>query len=233
MSGLQTIIDKCNGITINRRKVAGVQITNNEIPRTVFTPTKQPWRFVLDMPASLRYNEARALLENLDTIDRITPQVVTFGNNPCLNWIFRYQGALTSSELNALRVSSFSGNQLVLTDLPGVGSSTIMFEPNDLIQIGSTTTTNPYPFTSTTQVLRGTGSTITITTNRPNILTTNITSSPITVGNACYFRLFCPNMPVYKLTPGGFVRGQFGQTVNNALIEFSNSFELFEWVGGA
>jgi hypothetical protein len=231
MSGLQTIIDNCNGININRRKVVGVQITNNEIPRTALTPTKQPWRFTLDMPGSLRYSAARSLVETLDTLDRVTPEIVTFSNNACLSWIFRYQGSLTSGQLSGITVTSFTGNQLVLGNLPSVGSSTVVFEPNDLIQIG-TGSTNPYPFTSTTQILRGSGSTITITTNRPNILTPNVVGSAITVGNACRFRMFCPNMPTYKLVPGGALKSS-GIVINNALIEFSDSFELYEWVGGA
>jgi hypothetical protein len=233
MSGLQTIIDKCNGITINRRKVVGVQITNNQIPRTALTPTKQPWRFTLDMPGSLRYSAARTLIETLDTLDRLTPQIVTFSNNACLSWIFRYQGSLNSTQLGQLRVDSFIGNQLVLTNLPAISSTRVMFEPNDLIQIAGTLGTNPYPFTSTTQVTRGTGTTITITTNRPNILTPSVVASPIIVGNQCQFRLFCPNMPTYKLVPGGYLRNTSGVTINNALIEFSDAFELYEFVGGA
>lgn len=229
MSGLQTIVDKCNGITVNRRKVAGVQITNNEIPRTVFTPTKQPWRFILEMPSSLRYNQARALLETLDTIDRITPQVITFGNNACTQWIFGYQGSFNTTQIGNLNVDSFIGNQLILSNLPAVAASRVIFEPGDLIQIG----TSPHPFTSTTRILRSAGTTVTVTTNRPNILTSSVFGSSIIVGSQCEFKVFCPNMPVYKLTPGGFMRGQFGQTINNALIEFSDQFELYEWVGDA
>ena len=52
MSGLQTIIDKCNGLNIDRRKMVGIQYTRNESPRTSQTPTFNPWRFVLDMPSS-------------------------------------------------------------------------------------------------------------------------------------------------------------------------------------
>jgi hypothetical protein len=88
MSGLQTIIDRCNGLNIDRRKMVGIQYTRNESPRTSQTPTFNPWRFVLDMPSSLRYFQARALLEQLDTLDRNTPKVITFSNNPCLSWIF-------------------------------------------------------------------------------------------------------------------------------------------------
>ena len=227
MSGLQTIIDNCNGITINRRKVVGIQYTRNESPRTSLTPTYNPWRFSVQMPGSLRYNEARSLMEAIDTLDRYTPQTITFGNVSCLNWIFRYQGAMTSGQINTITVQSFTGNQLVLTGLPTVGSSTVLFEPNDLIQIG----TNPYPFTSTTQILRGSGSTVTITTNRPNIISSSVVGLGITVGNSCQFRVFCPNMPTYSLSPGGYQKNSSGVVVGNALINFDSEFELYEWVG--
>lgn len=228
MAGLQTIIDNCNGLQIDRRKVVGIQITRNEVPRTSVTPTFQPWRMTLDMPSRFRYNQVRDLLEALDTLDRNTPQVVTFSNNPCLSWIFRYQGAMTSGQISAITVTSFTGNQLVLGNLPAVSASTVLFEPNDLIQIGSFT----FPFTSTTQVLRGSGSSVTVTTNRPNIITSAVATLGITVGNACQFYMFCPNMPTYKLVPGGAVISS-GVTLNNALIEFSDAFQLYEWVGAA
>jgi hypothetical protein len=227
MSGLQTIIDNCNGITINRRKVVGIQYTRNESPRTSLTPTYNPWRFSVQMPGSLRYNEARSLMEAIDSLDRYTPQTITFGNISCLNWIFRYQGAMTSGQISTVTVSSFTGNQLVLTGLPAVGASTVLFQPNDLIQIG----TNPYPFTSTTQILRGGGSDVTITTNRPNIISTSVTGLGITVGNSCQFRVFCPNMPTYSLSPGGYQKNSSGVVVGNALINFDSEFELYEWVG--
>jgi len=228
MSGLQTIIDRCNGLNIDRRKMVGIQYTRNESPRTSQTPTFNPWRFVLDMPSSLRYYQARALLEQLDTLDRNVPQVVTFGNNACLSWIFKYQGSLSTTQLNGISVQSFVGNQLILTNLPVVSASRVMFEPNDLIQIGNFT----FPFTSTTQVTRGTDATVTVTTNRPNIITSSVVGQNIIVGNACSFYMFCPNMPTYKLVPGGSAK-ENGVTINNALIEFSDSFNLYEWVSDA
>jgi hypothetical protein len=230
-AGLQTIIDKASALTIDRRKVVGIQVTRNEIPRTSLTPTKQPWRFTVTMPSSLRYYNNRNLLEALDTIDRYTPQNITFSNNACLSWIFRYQGAMTSGQINNITVKvtgGFIGNQLILENLPSVSSTTVLFEPNDLIQIGSYT----YPFTSTTQVLRGSGSSVTVTTNRPNIISGAVGGANITVGNGCTFNMFCPNMPTYKLIPGGYIQSN-GTTLNNALIEFNDDFELYEWVGTA
>ena len=231
MAGLQTIINKCNGMSIDRRKTVGIQFTRNEIPRVSQTPTKNPWKFALDMPSSLRYNEYRSLMEAIDTLDRITPEIITFSNVPQLSWVFRYQGSMNTSQQNNITVQSFVGDQLVLTGLPSVGSSTVLFAPNDLIQIGSSGV-HPYPFTSTTQVTRGTGSTVTVTTSRPNILTGTLTGLGIIVGNKCQFNMFCPNMPTYKLIPGGAVNGA-SAVINNALLEWSDSFYMYEFVGDA
>ncbi len=228
MAGLQNIIDRCNGLAIDRRKVVGVQYTRNEIPRVSGTPTKNPWKFILDMPNSYQYNEARDLMEALDTLDRITPQLITFSNNSALSWIYRYRGVMSLTQRNTLSVQSFIGDQLVLTALPTMAANRVLFEPNDLIQIVG----HPYPFTSTTQVLRGTSSTVTITTNRPNIISASVVGAGIVVGNQCQFYMFCPNMPTYKLIPGGYQRVG-NTTVGNALIEFSDSFQLYEFVGTA
>jgi hypothetical protein len=138
---------------------------------------------------------------------------------------------MTSGQISAITVTSFVGDQLVLGNLPSVSSTAVLFEPNDLIQIGAANV-NPYPFTSTTQVLRGGGSTVTVTTNRPNIITAAVATNGIIVGNACQFNMFCPNMPIYKLTPGGYQLSN-NAVVGNALIEFSDSFQLYEFVGTA
>ena len=231
MAGLQTILNYCNGLEIDRRKVVGIQYTRNEIPRVSKTPTRNPWKFTLDMTNRFRYSQARDLMEALDQLDRITPEVITFSNLPSLSWIFRYQGSMSIGQINTITVQSFIGDQLTLAGLPTVAAGTALFKPNDLIQIGSLNE-HPYPFTSTTQVLRGSGSTVVVTTNRPNIITSSVTGEGIIVGNNCQFNMFCPNMPVYKLIPGGYV-GNGTTTTNNALLEFSDSFTLYEFVGDA
>lgn len=228
MSGLQTIVDFCGSLKIDRRKVVGIQFTRNEIPRVSETPTKNPWRFTLELPNSFKYYEARALMEEIDNLDRTTPQLITFSNNPALNWIYKYQGTMSTAQISAISVQSFIGDQLVLQNLPVLPSTRVLFGANDLIQIGNYT----YPFTSTTQVLRGSGSTVTVTTNRPNIISGAVAGAGITVGNACEFYMFCPNMPTYKLIPGGQTMLQ-GQVISNALIEWSDAFQLYEWVATA
>jgi hypothetical protein len=232
MAGLQTIINASSGITINRRKVVGVQITSNQIPRTSLTPTRVPWRFTIDMPASLPWWNNRALVEFLDNIDRYSPQVVNFSDT-CLSWLFRYQGAMTSGMISGLTVSAFAGNQMTLSGLTaaGVTNGTVMFLANDLIQIG----TNPYPFTAVNTVTATSSNTITFEVNRPNFLT-SFSGQGITVGPACNFNVFCPNMPTYKLLPGAYYKydGPSGSgTINNARIEFTDAFELYEFTGQA
>jgi hypothetical protein len=170
MAGLQTILTYCNSLAIDRRKVVGIQFTRNEIPRVSQTPTLNPWKFTLEMPNSFRYYQARELMESLDTLDRINPEVITFSDNSKLSWIFRYQGAMTAPQIAAITVTSFVGNVLRLTNLPAVSAGTVLFEPNDLIQLGALGI-HPYPFTSTTQILRGSLSYVDIITNRPNIIT--------------------------------------------------------------
>jgi hypothetical protein len=231
MAGLQTIIDRSNGININRRNVVGIQITRNEIPRTSFTPTKNPWKFTVDMPSSFRYSDARALMEEIDRLDRYLPEVITFSNNPNFSWMFAYQGAMTQTQINAITVYSYNGNQLILTNLPAVSASTVLFKPNDLIQIG-TINQHPFPCTSEYEVLRGSGPNVTVYTSRPNIITGSVVGAGIIVGNSCKFKVFCTNMPTYKLTVGGF-SGTINAPTNNALIEWSDSFQMFEYVGDA
>ena len=229
MAGLQTIIDKSNSLSIDRRKLVGIQYTRNEIARVSVTPTKNPWKFTLELPNSLRYNEARSLLEQIDRLDRITPQIVSFGINPNLSWLFKYQGSMTSAQISGITVVSYVGDQLTLGTLPVIPSTRVMFEPNDLIQIVN----NPYPMTSVNQVLRGSGSTVTFTVSRPNILTTVIAGEGIVVGPTCQFNLFCPNMPTYKLLPGATLYNASGTLINNAHIEWNDSFNLTEFVGTA
>jgi hypothetical protein len=77
----------------------------------------------------------------------------------------------------------------------------------------------------TADVVRGTNTAtnavVTATVHRPNFITSSTVGLGINVGNTVQFRMFCPNMPTYKLTPGG----------QNALIGWSGDFQLVEYTG--
>jgi len=222
---LQRIINACESLNIDRRRVVGVQYTRNEIAKISSTPTRNPWRLNLGISAALKYAENRDLLEQIDYLDRVHTEVVSFstttGATQGLSYMFKYLGDNIANMQN-ISVQSFVGNQLILGALPTVvasgGAGALMFRKGDFIQIKGF----PYPFTSTTDVVRGTGTTITVTTHRPNFITSGtIANQGINVGNAVQFKVFCPNMPTYKLTPGG----------DNAVISWTSDFQLYEYLG--
>lgn len=233
---LQHIINSCNQIQVNRRKVVGIQSTRNETYKTAETPTRNPWKFSIQSSNALVYSDARQILEELDRLDRRTYEDITFSDNPNMSWMFAYQGDMSSAQIASLTVTSFIGNQLTLGNLPSLGSSGIMFKPNDILQIIG----YPYPFTvvgpAITQanqpaanVLRGSGSTLTLTVHRPNFIIDNIIGRNIIVGPAVRFRVLCPNMPTYKLVPGAQRMNAQGQLINNARIEFDSTFDVVEY----
>lgn len=229
MSGLQSIIDNSDSIDINRRRVVGVQFTRNEIVRTSETPTRNTWKFTVNQNNGFPYETSRAILEELDRLDRSIPQSVSFGSNPKMSWLFRYQGDMSPANIATITVSSFIGNQLIL-NMPGVyipGSK--IFLPNDFIQIGGF----HFPFTSTGTYTGAdiVANKLTVTTHRPNFISNNVVNQPIVVGAGVQFKVLCTNMPTYRLVPGAFRRGSDGTVMNNARIEFDDSFEFVEYTG--
>jgi hypothetical protein len=222
---LQAIINKSNEIQINRRRVIGVQVTRNEITKTAETPTLNTWKFSVNSSNGLPYDVARPVIETLDYQDRRMAETISFGNHPNMRWMFRYQGAMTDVDIAAITVSSFIGNQLILENLPAVDASTVLFEPNDIIQIQG----YPYPFTSVNRVVRGGTASVTLTTHRPNIIGDGVIGRTIVVGTDVNFRVICVNMPTYKLVPGAMLRGSDGTLLNNARLEFTSAFELVEY----
>jgi hypothetical protein len=167
----------------------------------------------------------RPILESLTFIDRYQPETITFNNNINVRHIFRQQTTVVFA--TAPQVVSFTGNQLVLTNLPAVGAADVIFASGDLIQINGF----PYPFTVVTDVLRGVGANVTLTTHRPNIITSPVIGLNVVVGSTAQFRVFCPNMPKYKLVPGRKIKDATGAYINASLVEFDDDFEFYEWTG--
>lgn len=233
MPALQSLINLCNGLTIDRRKLVGVQYTRSQLPRTELTPTKNPWRFSMEIPAQPWY-QMRPILEELNTLDRYQPEVVTFSNAANMAWMFRYQGTnagqLTNTPPTGMTVTSFNGNQLVLGNIPARTVGDILIAAGDLIQIAG----SPYPFTSTTNIVYTAAmASATVTTHRPNIITLGVAGNTVIVGNTSQFNLFCPGLPNYKLTPAAYVRHATLGVINFAMVEFDGPLELYEWVSGA
>lgn len=236
MGALQTLINYADSIEFDRRNVVGIQYTRSEIPKVSETPTRNAWKINLTVAAALPYSDIRGLLEIVDDLDRRKPDTFTFSAGK-LNWITRYQapdyGTMTQTLAQVMTVYLFVGDQLTLTNLPtvtgGMTANTPLFKSGDFIQLGSGTV-NPYPFTVVNDVLRGNASTVTFTVHRPNFFTNSVVGNTITVGSNVTFRMFCTNMPVYKLIPGA-TKYVNGVMVNNAYIQWSDTFKLYEWTG--
>jgi hypothetical protein len=220
---LQSILNLANFVSFDRRKVVGIQYTRNETARTELTPTKNPWRFTISVP-SLPYYIMRPILERLTTIDRYTNELVTFNTNINTRHIFRQQSNVTFG--TPLNVVSFSGNSLVVNNLPLVPVGTVLLSSGDLIQISG----HPYPFTVSTDVLMPATASVTITTHRPNIITTSVVGQSLIIGSTCQFNVFCPNMPNYKLVPGNKLKDSSGNYINASLVEFDSEFQYYEWL---
>lgn len=214
---IQKIINVCETLNIDRRKVVGVQYSRSEIAKVSSTPTRNPWRFNLNVTAGLQYSKNRDLLEDIDRIDRSLTETVSFSSVPGHAFLFAYQGAMNAIAISNLRITSFVGNQLVLNTLPVLTQGAVLFRKGDILQIVG----YPHPFTVTQDVLRGTGETVTLTTHRPNFITASVANLGVVVGNAVQFKVFCPNMPTYTLVPGG----------TDALIEWTSDFQLYEFTG--
>lgn len=220
---LQYIVDIANSISIDRKKVVGIQYTRSEVARTELTPTKNPWRFIVEVP-NMPYYIMRPILEQLNVIDRYQPELLSFNNNVNTKHIFRQQSNVTFA--TPLQVVSYVGNQLTITNLPAVAVGTTILNAGDLLQINGF----PYPFTVIGDVLMPAAANVTVTTHRPNIITNSVVGLNITVGSSCQFNLFCPNMPSFKLTPGRKVLAPNGSDfINASLVEFDGAFEMFEW----
>jgi hypothetical protein len=201
----------------------GIQYTRSEIPKINETVTRNPWKFTLTVPAMLNYSEYRSLLEDIDRLDRSTPEVISFGTSTQaaagLGFVFKYQGDMTPSQVSGVTIQSWSGNQMTLTNLPTMASTAYLFKKGDFIQAQG----YPYPVTTQYDVLRGSGSTVTLTTHRPafGTLSTVTQNRHVLVGNDVSFNMFCNNMPTYKLNAGG----------SSALVTWGGAFTLYEFTG--
>jgi hypothetical protein len=214
---LQTIINYAESITINRRKVAGIQFTRNQIARVSSLVTRNPWRFTVKMPALLNYAESRGLIETLDKIDRITPQEITFSSVPGQSFMFAYQGAMNATQRAAVTITSFVGKTLTVEVSPTLSTGAVIFKAGDVIQIAG----YPYPFSVESKVVKAAGSTVSVTVHRGNFF--DPTEDPVTgltlvYGNAVRFNMLCTNMPTYTIIPGPYV-------------QFDSDFELYEFTG--
>ena len=199
----QTILNISQSITVNNRRMVGQQYSRSGQVRTAQYVTSVPWVFTVKPHAYLYYPQVRDVIQTIDNLDRQNAATITF-NTTNLQWFTEYKGGLSSAQASALTLASLpAGNATVIAigNLPSVGSGTVVFEAGDFIQLGN------YPYKITTQVLRGSGSTVSVTIHRP-IIGTPSTGTLTAVGASCTFSVVAEVCPTYTLRPmtnGAFV----------------------------
>lgn len=212
---LQTIIDNAVSIEFIRRKLAGQSVSRSGQVKIASVANNVPWQMIVEPRPGMRYADYRDLTEEIDRLDRVFIEVVDIGNtNPNLSYITSYQGTLSNAEISSITVSS-AANLTITCNVSGFsGSSKVVFEPGDFIQLAGN---YKYPYTVTSQVLRGSGSTVQVPINRPFIDQAGYTEvgAGILVGSAVTWQMVMTKKPSYRVIPGGY-------------LEWTDVFELVE-----
>ena len=222
MSGIQTIIDSCQTMEFDRRRIVGQSISRSQRTRVAERTSAQPWTFKVTPKASWSYSSNRDLIESITLTDRFSETEINLANNTKLQYLTSYQGKLTNTQLSALTVTNFVTATMTVSGLPAIGgtdkngsaitSSTVIFAAGDFIQPNN----SRYPYTVTAPVLRGSTSTVSIITNRPRITSEAVTiTGPLKIGNNVTWRMVIAELPTFQLVP----YNRFQWTGDFSLIE--------------
>lgn len=199
---LQTIIDNAMSISIDRRKVSGYTVSRSGQIKISSIASNVPWQMIVEMHSGLKYSTNRAVLEELDRIDRTITSTINIGNtNPNIAYVTAYQGSLTNNQIGNITVSN--ANVLTLTmDVSNVTAAptAYVFKKGDYIQLNNG---YKYPYTVTSDVQRGSSSTISVPINRPFIAQSGYTTAGagIVVGKNVTWNMVIINKPSYTVVP--------------------------------
>lgn len=211
---IQTIIDRAQKITFDRRRVVGQSVSRSQRVKTAERLTAQPFRLTVTPPAYLDYGTNRSTIEAIQLIDRNTEATIKIANNTKTAYITQYQGGLSGAQLAALTVTNFTLTSVTISGLPSITgtitSSTLVLKSGDWIQ----PVNSRYPYIVTSDVTRGTGSLVTATVHR-NLITsevTTITNAGLLVGTDTTLKVVITELPTYEIGLHKFVNfsGDFG-----------------------
>ena len=200
----QTIFEISQSISVQNRRTVGQQVSRSGQVRVAEYLTSVPWSFTVRPHAYLYYPQVRGVIQAIDNKDRQLPETITFASS-LLSWFDDYKGGLTSGQTAALTLAAVpaaNATTISVGNLPSVSAGTVVFATGDFLQLGI------YPYKVTAEVLRGGGSTVSVTLHRPVIGTPTI-GTLNAVGSACTFYLLAAQCPTYTLNPmtaGAFVQ---------------------------
>jgi hypothetical protein len=192
----QTIMEIQQSMTVNNRRTVGQQVSRSGQVRVAQYLTSVPWVFTVVPHSYLSYATSREIIQTIDNLDRQLPETITF-NTPNLQWFTEYQGDLSNTQANALTLSAIPpANSQVISvgNLPAVPATRYVFKAGDFLQIGE------YSYKVTQDVLRGSGSTVSVSLHRP-VIGSVLIGTLAGVGNACEFKVLAEKCPTYTLMP--------------------------------
>ena len=223
---LNLILANSESVGINDQRFVGQVISRNQRISTSEIITVVPFAFEMKPMNYLLYSQSRGLLNSLRIPDKALPQYLNFGSTGWVNYI-KYQGDLSSGQITTCQWQTSSANKsLVLGNLPAISSSISIVRVGDFVQVGL------YSYIATADVLRGSGSTVTIPVHRN--LITPVTSpinavmgefgTTVSMSGATYtgvtFQVILRDYPTYTLVP----------MTNDSFIQWSGTFKAFESV---
>jgi len=216
----QTIVNNATNITITNMPVTGAVMSRSQRLKTA---SRGPAIYMFDVAVGRAFEmngTNRAMLQVLQTKNRTTEEEITLSSTTGMGYIMGYAGTISSANLNALSISSFTGSRFVLdtSSTTGIQASDTIFEVGDYIQPAN----SRYTYQVKTTVF---GSDISlglvnVDVNR-NILPStsdggvNIVGQGLNVANNCSFHVKCLKMPTHTLIPG-------------KLFTFDGSFQFVE-----
>lgn len=207
---IQTVIDQAQQIEFDRKRMVAQTFSRSQRIKTSERGSAQPYRVKVTPPGMLPWTASRAMIEVITSADRVDEATINFSH---IGYIVGYQGRATQAQLNAMTISAVNTSSLVLTTLPSVSTSTVLFQPGDVIQPEN----SRYPYHVTATVTRGASTQTTVPLSRSVLTSEGITlvGNNILVGNSCTWRMVVTGLPTYKIVPHG-------------MVQFTGDFELVE-----
>ena len=230
MASLTDILGFAESVSINDQRFVGQVISRNQRIATSEILTVVPFQFEFKPNNYLQYSKNRDLLANLRYFDKSLTQYLNFGATGWVNYI-AYQGDMTSSQIAACQwQNSSAAKNLVLGNLP---TTAVLAATKYIVKAGDFCQAGLYSYIATEDVLRGSGSTVTIPVHR------NLINGPlggainavigqygttVSMGGDTYtgttFPVILQQYPQYTLVP----------ITNDSFIAWNTTFKAFEAV---
>jgi hypothetical protein len=227
MATITDILAIAESLSINDQRFVGQVISRNQRISTSEIITVVPFQFEFKPNNYLQYSKNRGLLANLRYYDKALAQYLNIGSTGWVNFI-AYQGDMTSGQIASCQwQTSSAAKNLVLGNLPSISSTAYIVKAGDFCQVGL------YSYIATADVLRGSGSTVTIPVHR-NLINGPLGSAinavigqygtTVSMGGTTYtgvtFQIVLQQYPTYTLVP----------MTNDSFVAWNSTFKAMELV---